>query len=156
MSEAPHFSVRKAVTNDHSFILEILQEVAAEIPVKLDSSEAIDAIKNIIVECCDSGDSLVACDQDENVIGFILAKPDIHEFDRALSMRYMGISNASRGKGVMSTLVDTMKSEGVPLTADVLTGNKSAMSDRLLHAGFLETCANEKQRQFRWAPAGVR
>jgi hypothetical protein len=72
----PTFTIRKASDTDHTDILAVLEEVASEIPVLLDTSARLEAMKSIIVECCATGDSLVAVDSTETIVGFVLAKPD--------------------------------------------------------------------------------
>jgi ribosomal protein S18 acetylase RimI-like enzyme len=145
---------RVAVQNDETDILAVLEEVAPDIPVPLDTPANQDAIKTIIIQCRQSGKSWVAVDQNDKVIGFVLAKRDLHDDDnRALSMRYIGVSADARRRGIFSTFMERMKANGVPLTASVLHGNKSAMADRLVKVGFTKTGADASEQKFRWAPA---
>jgi hypothetical protein len=67
---------RLANNDDATDILAVLQEVAPEIPLSLDTPEGQEAIQAIIVECCDGGKSWVAADADGAVVGFVLARPD--------------------------------------------------------------------------------
>ena len=53
MTEAINYRV--ATDDDHTHILAVLEEVAPEIPVRLDTQASKDAIKGIIVDCCASG-----------------------------------------------------------------------------------------------------
>jgi hypothetical protein len=85
--------------------------------------------------------SLVLCSQ----------KKDIHE-GQAISLRYIGVSKNSRGRGISSALVEKLKTNGVPLTASVLNGNQSGMVDRLVKIGFTKMGSDDKEAKLRWAP----
>jgi hypothetical protein len=94
MTDTPEYRVANG--DDAVGILTVLQEVAPEIPLSLDTSEHQEAMQPIIAECCASGESLVAVDADGTVFGFVLAKPDrLERFfhkNQALSLRYIGVS----------------------------------------------------------------
>lgn len=149
------FTVRKAEFNDHSYILELIEEVASEIPVKLDSSATLQAMKDVIVDCCGSGESLIAVDSESTIVGFVLAKPDNEERffndNKAVSLRYIGVAKRCRGQGIFTNFLETLKAAGEPLTADVLNGNQSGMADRLSQADFVIVKEADNQRSFRWA-----
>jgi hypothetical protein len=83
-------------------IFAVLEEVAPEIPVLLDTPARQDAIRGIIVECRKSGKSWVAVDANGTVVGFALARPDLHEAG-AISLRYVGVSGNSRRRGIFAT-----------------------------------------------------
>ncbi|WP_346659352.1 GNAT family N-acetyltransferase [Bradyrhizobium sp. 164] len=157
---AQGFSLRKATDNDHTDILAVLEQVAPQIPVSLEGSQRQDAIKQIIIECCASGESLVACDEQGAVVGFVLAKPDRGErFFRdngACSLRYIGVASAAQGRGIFSAMLKEMKAAGEPLTAEVLNGNQAGMADRLKRAGFVETKSDEREKAFRWECSDAR
>jgi hypothetical protein len=80
MTDTPEYRV--ANSDDAIGILTILQEVAPEIPLSLDTPERRGIMQSIIEECCASGESLVAVDADGTVVDFVLAKPD--QFERFL------------------------------------------------------------------------
>ena len=72
--ENPVFTYRAATAEDATDILAILEEVAPEVPVLLDTPERKDAIKTVIIECYGSGKSWVAIDAAGAVVGVALAK----------------------------------------------------------------------------------
>jgi N-acetylglutamate synthase-like GNAT family acetyltransferase len=146
----PVFEYRVANRNDETDILAVLEQVAAEIPVLLDTPERQDAIRGIIIECRKSGESWVAVDADGTVVGFVLARADIHE-PQAISLRYIGVSGNSRRHGIFAALMEKMKAKGVPLTASVLHNNQSAMADRLVKIGFTKVGSDAKETKLRWA-----
>jgi len=154
MTEGPKYTYRVATDNDHTDILAVLEEVAPEVPVKLDQ----DATKAIITECCAGGESWVAVDDGGTVVGFALVKPDV--FERAihknndLSLRYVGVSKQSRQGGVFTALMkNLLATKSAPLNASVLHSNKSAMADRLTKIEFVKGEADAKETKFRWTPA---
>jgi ribosomal protein S18 acetylase RimI-like enzyme len=154
---APKFTLRKATYDDHTDVLAVMEEVAPEIPVAINTPERFNAVKDIIVDCCGSGASLVACDTAGTVVGFVLAKADVLERfqldNEALSLRYIGVAKTARGSGILSALLTELMEAGEPLNASVLSGNKSAMVDRLVKAGFVETESTERDKSFRWQPS---
>jgi N-acetylglutamate synthase-like GNAT family acetyltransferase len=154
MTEA--FGCRLATDDDHTDILDILEEVAPEIPVSLDTTQRKDAIKAVIVDCCASGESMVAVDGAGNVIGFVLAKPDhMERFDhdnQAVSLRYIGVGKGWRRRGVFAALLANYTAKHEPLTASVLHGNKSAMAARLAKAGFTTVNADSHETKLKRQP----
>jgi hypothetical protein len=140
---------RVAVVDDETDILPVFKEVAPEVPTVAGPNT-----EPIIHECVVSGDSWVAVDEAGLVVGFALAKPDRIERDRqknkAVSLRYIGVTGAVRGQGACSDLIEKLKSKGGPLTAEVLHSNKSSMADRFAHYGFDKGEADEKSTKFRW------
>jgi hypothetical protein len=147
---------RVANTDDAAGILSILQEVAPEIPVLLDTPESEEIIQSIIAECCNSGDSLVALDTEGAVAGFVLAKPDrlerfLHK-NQAISLRYIGVTGLSRRQGIFAALMKKLTAKGVPLTASVLHTNRSDMATRLAKIGFDKIEHDTKETKLKWSP----
>jgi N-acetylglutamate synthase-like GNAT family acetyltransferase len=142
---------RVAGRDDETDILALLEEVAPEIPMVLDTPRKQDAIKTVIIESHRSGKSWVAVDENGRVVGVVLAKPDLHETG-AISLPYIGVSGDSRGRGIFPTLMEKVKANSVPLTASVLHDNSSAMADRLVKIGFTKVGSDAKEAKLRWAP----
>ena len=154
MTDAPKYRVANG--DDAVGILTVLQEVAPEIPLSLDTPERQEAMQAIIAECCASGESLVAVDADDTVVGFVLAKPDrLERFfhkNQALSLRYIGVNKVWRQHGIFAALMEQSMANGVPLTASVLHTNQSAMADRLVKVGYEKVESDAKETRLRWAP----
>jgi hypothetical protein len=154
MTDTPEFRVANG--DDAVGILIVLQEVAPEIPLSLDTLEHQEAMQSIIAECCASGESLVAVDADGTVVGFVLANADrLERFfhkNQALSLRYIGVSKNWRQQGIFAGLVEKSMGKGVPLTASVLNTNQSAMADRLLKLGYEKVESDAKETRLRWTP----
>jgi GNAT superfamily N-acetyltransferase len=155
MTDTPEYRVANG--DDAVGILTVLQEVAPEIPLSLDTPERQDIMQSIVAECCANGDSLVAVDADGIVVGFVLAKPDqIERFlhkNHALSLRYIGVNKPWRRHGIFAALMEKAMAKGVPLTASVLRTNQSAMADRLVKVGYEKVESDAKETRLRWAPA---
>jgi hypothetical protein len=154
MTDTPEY--RAANGEDAVGILTVLQKVAPEIPLSLDTPERHEAMQAMIAECCASGESLVAVDGDGTVVGFVLAKPDrlerFFQKNQALSLRYIGGNRARRRHGIFAGLMEKSMAKGVPLTASVLHTNQSAMADRLVKVGYEEVDSDAKETRLRWAP----
>jgi hypothetical protein len=136
--------------------LAILEEVAPEVPVSLDTPDQLERMRTIIIQCHKSGESWVAVDAAGAVVGVVLAKLDLREKDKAFSLPYIGVSESSRNHGIFTALMGKLKAKGVPLTASVLHGNKSAMVDRLVEVGFTKGQADAKETKLRWDPAPLK
>jgi N-acetylglutamate synthase-like GNAT family acetyltransferase len=148
---AETFECRMASRDDETDILAVLEEVAPEIPVSLDTPESQEKIKTVITQCHASGESWVAIDADGTVVGFALAKLDLHERG-AISLRYIGVSGKSRRRGIFATFMEKLKAKDAPLTASVLHTNKSAMADRLVKNGFTKVGSDATETKLRWVP----
>jgi predicted nucleotidyltransferase len=143
---------RVANGDDETDILAVLEEVATEIPVRLDGAERQEKIRTEIRQCHQTKKSWVAVDADDKVVGFVLARPDAHESKAAIYMPYVGVSTGSRRSGIFSTLVEKLKANGVPLIANVLHDNSSGMANILVKNGFTKIDWNAKQKKFLWSP----
>jgi acetyltransferase (GNAT) family protein len=154
MTDTPEYRVANG--DDAVGIFTVLQEVAPEIPVSLDTPERQEAMQAVVAECCASGESLVAVDADGTVVGFVLAKPDrLERFlykNQALSLRYIGVNKAWRQRGIFGGLMEKSMAKGVPLTASVLHNNQSAMADRLVKDGYEKVESDAKETRLRWTP----
>ena len=141
---------RVATRDDETDILAVLEEVAPEIPVLLDTQDKIDKICTVIVQCRMSGKSWVVVSDDGKVVGFALAQQYFHEGPIALT--YIGVSTSARRRGIFATLMEKLKANGVQLTASVLHGNHSAMADRLAKSGFTIVGSDDKETKLQWDP----
>lgn len=153
MTKAP--SYRLATKDDETDILAVLEEVAPEIPVRLDGEERQTKVKTEIRQCQQTKKSWVAVDTDGNVVGFALARPDAYKGKAAIYLPYVGVSIGSRRDGIFSTLVEKLKANGAHLIANVLHDNKSGMEDILMKNGFTEIERNSKQKKFVWSPSAA-
>jgi ribosomal protein S18 acetylase RimI-like enzyme len=135
----------------------LLVEVAAEIPLLVDTIEQREAVLRIVDNCIATGDSWVATVGNEAIAGFILAEPDeLERFqrdNRALHLRYAGVAASCRRLGIFRTLIRRVMEQMVPLTATVKAGNRSEMAALLKRIGF-QKCSGDPQLEenFKWQP----
>ena len=147
---------RLAVSNDAKGIFVVLEEVAPEIPLQLDTSKAREIIFSRVVQCCSSEESCVAVDHAGRIIGFLLAEADkierFHHDNKALHLPYGGVTKSLRKQGAFHKLVEKVMSRQVPLTATVKRANPCGMAARLIKIGFTKISGNDQEDQFRWQP----
>ena len=153
VSNGTEINYRLAGRDDETHILAVLEEVATEIPVRLDGAEMQEKIRTEITQCHKTRKSWVAVDTDGKVVGFVLTRPDAHEGKAAIYMPYTGVSAGSRRRGIFSTLVEKLKANGVRLLANVLHDNSSGMENILAKNGFTKIDFDAKQKKFLWLPA---
>lgn len=154
---------RLAQTQDASGILSVLEEIAGDIPLRLDALDGKDRITNIsqkINEWCNTNESWVAVTHSNQVVGFLLIEPD----NTGLYIQYAGVSKLHQGQQIFPKLIRMVMAKKMPLTAVVKHANKSSMSCRLTKLGFTmvsfsdsynaEDIAANNEDKFRWYPAG--
>jgi hypothetical protein len=141
-------TIRPVCVSDLDGVFEVLRQVADRIPLNLSTPAHVEAILQQIKTSYFGGLSLVATDAEGKVIGFQLAR-EIRWFEELqISLAYAGVSASSEDGGIFRRLIEAMKSQILPLVAEVRAGNKSDMGARLMRYGFQCTGANE----FQWRP----
>lgn len=150
--------VRVGTLDDIGGVLSLLFEVAPEIPLHVDNQERRDAVSQMVHDTIAEAISWVATDTLDDIVGFILAVRDRYERfqndDGLIELKYIGVSERERGRGVCSLLIAQMKAAKVPLTATVKNDNKSGMAARLEHSGFQFWADSPVscERKFKWSP----
>jgi ribosomal protein S18 acetylase RimI-like enzyme len=153
-SDADKIEYRPMVFDDDSYVYDILEAVTSEIPFQLESKDEQDKLKATIIQGRTSGKSLVAVDDNSNVVGFVLARPDAYLSKSAIYIYYVAVLTDSRRRGIFSALMEKMKTDGVPLLANVLNGNLSSMVDILVSNGFtkIEPTPDAQETKLVWLP----
>jgi hypothetical protein len=144
--------------SDSAAIFTVLTEVAPEIPVRLDGTERLNLMRNLVEECCKGTSSWVVLDG-EKIVGFLLGKdcsirhPWL-EFS-GIELLYGGMLKASRGHGLFSNLIDQAKALRTPLYSVVKHANSSGMIARLTKANFVrqERSLRDDETAFVWKPS---
>ena len=90
-------------------------------------------------------------------VGFVLVEPDeMERFQRnnhALHLRYAGVAQAHRQRGIFRALVKQLMKRSVPLIATVRAGNKRQMQVLLQHVGFQRWSGDPQiEEHFGWQP----
>src|SRR6266446_3407102 len=131
----PGVSLRQATIDDASEIHALLLALAPEIPALVDSLEREEAFYALIRNCGRSGESWVALDERERIVGFVLVDPDLLERHYAeyeiLDLRYAGVAPEHRGEGIFTALIAKVLARMVPVTVTLPPLNRSNMAERL-------------------------
>ena len=144
---------RQARIDDAADIHALLLRLAPEIPVLIDTLEREEALYALIRTCARSGESWVATDELDRVVGFVIVDPD--QFGRhyaeheILELRYAGVAPDQRNHGIFANLIAKVLARMVPVTATIPPQNRSNMVARLEDFGFRPTGG---ERRFRWEP----
>ena len=116
----------------------MLEEVAPEIPVYLDTPEQKELFFERVQTTCASREVWIALDRDKQIVGFLVAEPDKKE-------------RSFRDNQALE-LVAKMKAKGVPLTATVLKQNKLDMVNGLLELDLSKVDSRDDRDFLRWQP----
>jgi GNAT superfamily N-acetyltransferase len=147
---------RQARLEDAADIHALLLRLAPEIPLLIDTLEREEALYALIRTCARSGESWVATDQADRIVGFVIIDPD--QFGRhyaeheILELRYAGVAPDRRNQGIFASLIAKVLARMVPVTATVPPQNRSDMAARLEAFGFRPT---GEERRFRWEPGAA-
>jgi hypothetical protein len=147
---ATTYRYRRATKDDRSAIFVLLEKVAPEIPLLLDSLEQKNAAGKIVGSCCDSGETWVALDRENNITGFLLAE----HYGEGLHLPYAGVTKSHRGQEIFPTLMGKMKANGVPLRTSIAHSKpeRSKIINFLLKRGFICLGPSGTEDQFDWDP----
>jgi hypothetical protein len=140
-------------------VFTLLEEVAPEIPVRLDTAEHQRAMRCTVEESCSNGASLVAI-EGARLVGFLLVAPDEYRNfqDREgrswFNVSYGGVTKNRRGDGIFPGLMASIMARRVPLSAEVKHANQSGMAERLEKLGFHKDSPSPKDDgdEFIWEP----
>ena len=149
---------RIARIEDAADIHALLLTLAPEIPALVDTLEREEALYALIRNCGRSGESWVALDERERIVGFVLVDPDLLERHYAeyeiLDLRYAGVAPEHRGQGIFTALIAKVLARMVPVTVTLPPLNRSNMAERLEKLGFRRVDAPGGEQRLRWEPGG--
>ena len=150
---------RHAELGEAADILAVLLEVAPEIPVSIETLEQEEALYALIRNCARSGESWVAVDETDRIVGFLLvelnqARRHYAEHE-VLELRYGGVAGTHRHQGIFTTLIQRVLDRMLPVTASVSPANCSGAVDRLRKLGFHRQSSPGGEQHFRWEPGAV-
>jgi GNAT superfamily N-acetyltransferase len=147
---------RQARLEDAADIHALLLHLAPEIPLLVDTLEREEALYALIRNCGRVGESWVALDEQERIIGFVLVDPEVLERHYAeheiLDLRYAGIAPEHRSRGIFRALIARVQARLVPITIIVPPHNRFDTAARLEKFGFRQTGSAGGERVFRWEP----
>ena len=147
---------RPARLDEAADILAVLIELAPEIPVQVEPLEREETLYALIRNCARSGESWVALDDANGIVGFLLAQPDQtrrhyaeHEI---LELRYGGVVKTHRRRGIFTGLVERVLARMVPVAATVSPANQSGTVRLLVKLGFENIGSPGGEQRLRWDP----
>jgi len=147
---------RQTRIEDAAEIHALLLRLAPEIPLLVDTLEREEALYALIRNCGRVGESWLALDEQERIIGFVLVDPEVTERHYAeheiLDLRYAGIAPEHRGRGVFRALIARVQARLVPITIIVPPRNRFDTAARLEKFGFRQTASAGGERVLRWEP----
>jgi GNAT superfamily N-acetyltransferase len=147
---------RPAELGEAADILAVLLEVAPEIPVSVETLEQEEALYALIRNCARSGESWVAIDEANRIVGFLLvelAQARRHYAEHeVLELRYGGVTAAHRHQGIFTTLVQRVLDRMLPVTASVSPTNRSGAARLLDRLGFRRLSSPGGEQRFCWEP----
>jgi len=152
-SKEPTYRYRLATEAVAPAILDVLLEVAPEIPVDTHDGRKEFLAAQIHRDCFYRG-VWIALDHNNQIVGFLMAEPQKQE----IKLPYGGVRKRHREHHIFRKLMDKAKAMAkigsVPLTAVVNHANKSDMASRLLKLGFMKVGAGHwpNEDTFRWQP----
>ena len=150
---------RPAVLDEAADILAVLIEIAAEIPVQIEPLEREEALYALIRNCARSGESWVAVDETNRIVGFLLveiAQARRHYAEHeVLELRYGGVAGTHRNRGIFTNLVTRVFDRMLPVTASVSPANRSGAADLLQKLGFRRDSSPGGEQHLRWDPGGA-
>jgi len=152
----PGIAYRLARIEDAAEIHVLLLRLAPEIPLLVDTLEREEALYALIRNCGRVGESWVALDEQERIVGFVLIDPEVLERHYAeheiFDLRYAGVAPEHRGHDIFRTLISKVQSRLVPVTVIVPPRNRFGVTARLEKFGFRQTGTPGGERVFRWEP----
>ena len=150
------FTCRQARLDDAGEILSLLLEVAPEIPLHVDSLEREEALYAQIRNCARSGESWVALDRQERIIGFLLAQPvergRHYAEQEMLELTHAGVRPSHRQRGVFGALLAGSLARLLPITTSVSPLNSCGAAGFLAKRGFRPVGSSGGERRLRWEP----
>jgi hypothetical protein len=137
-------------------IFQALQEVADEIPTRIDSEQRLASITETIRNCVASNHSLIACASTGEIAGFILITFDeVEKFLRnkpVLELRYGGIISKFRNHGIFARMLQRVIAYNYKITAEVSKLNQTKIRNILSGHGFITHEEKINYDKFIWNP----
>ena len=147
---------RAAKIEDAAEIHALLLRLAPEIPLLVDKLEREEALYALIRNCGRVGESWVALNEEDRIIGFALADPEVTERHYAeheiLDLLHAGVAPEYRGRGVFRTLIAKLQSRLVPIVTIVPPLNRFDAAARLEKFGFRQIGLPGGELVLRWEP----
>ncbi len=152
----PRVAYRQARLDDATEIHALLLRLAPEIPLLVDTLEREEALYALIRNCARSGETWVALDEANRIVGFALVEPNRqgrhYAENEILELRHAGVAADRRDQGILGGLIERVLARMVPVTTTVSRQNRSGMARHLEQLGFRQTGSPGGEPRLRWEP----
>lgn len=149
---------RHAEVEDAAEIHELLLSLAPEIPVAVDTLEREEALYALIRQCARGGESWVAVDRENRVVGAVLVELNQrgrhYAENEMLDLRHAVVLPEWRDQGVADALIAKVTARMLPVTANVSRHNRSGIATCLERLGFRDEADSAGERRLCWQPGG--
>ena len=150
---------RPAALEDAGEIHDLLLRLAPEIPLLADTLEREEALYALTRQCARSGDSWVAVDEPNRIVGFVLVELSPHGRHYAehevLELRYAGVAPEHRNRGVFGELLGKILARLLPVAVTVGAQNRSGVLHLLEKRGFRGVASPGGEHQLHWDPGNL-
>jgi GNAT superfamily N-acetyltransferase len=150
------FTYRRAGLEDAADIHTLLLALAPEIPLLVERLEDEERLYALVRNCARSGESWLAADDTDRIVGFVLVEPAQlrrhYAEGEALEFRYAGVASDCRKQGVFAQLIGKVLERMLPVMTSVNPQNRSGIAARLEQLGFRQTEAAAGEYRLRWDP----
>jgi GNAT superfamily N-acetyltransferase len=147
---------RQARLDDAADIHALLLRLAPEVPLLVDTLEREEALYALTRTCARSGESWIALDEENRIVGFVLVEPNQlgrhYAENEILDLRYAGVAPGQRNQGIFTSLIGQVLARMVPVTTSVAQQNRSGMVQRLEKLGFRHNASPGGELRLRWEP----
>jgi len=148
----PAIAYRPARLEDAAEIHALLLRLAPEIPLLVDTLEREEALYALTRNCARSGESWVAVDDAQRIVGFVLIEPNLlgrhYAEHETLDLCHIGVAQEFHDETILATLIGRVQDRKVPMTASVPPQNRLGIARRLEQLGFRPS----GETRLRWEP----
>src|SRR5438874_1360195 len=147
---------RPARVEDAAEIHALLLRLAPEIPLLVDTLEREEALYALTRNCIRLGESWVALDEADRIVGFVLVEPTQlgrhYAEHEVLELRYAGVAPEHRNQGIFSQFLGKILARTLPVTVSINAQNRSGAARCLEQLGFRQTGSAGGEHHLRWEP----
>jgi GNAT superfamily N-acetyltransferase len=155
----PNIAFRQASLNDAAEVHALLLRLAPEIPLLTDTLAREEALYSLIRNSARSGESWVACDPAQRVVGFLIVEPNQrgrhYAENEVLELHFAGVAPEHRGRGIFTRLTERLLARMLPVATRVSAQNRSGAAGRLAKLGFRPTGSAAGEQRLRWEPGAA-
>jgi hypothetical protein len=148
----PAIAYRQARLEDAAEIHALLLRLAPESPLLVDTLEREEALYALTRNCARSGESWVAVDEAQRIVGFVLIEPNQlgrhYAEHETLDLCHIGVVPEFRDETILATLIGRVQDRKVPVAASVPPQDRTGIARRLEQLGFRPS----GETRLRWEP----